>query len=146
MANSIFKSALDAVAARIGTLSLEGDPRIKVRRMAHDNERFYDGITVHPVTEKNHDGTNVRESVGYGCAVTMVQNNNNDDDYKLDRLLLWRETIRREFVEDVQLSGVGTTCTVKVEYGYPIDWNELFDVNYDVGRLVIRVYSLETRT
>lgn len=145
MAFSIFKKALDAVAARIESLDLDGDPVVSVRRLPHDGERYYDGITVHPVAEQYYIGTNERESVGYGCALTMVMNNDNDEDYKLDRLLYWRERIRRDLVEDSTLSGVPTTCTVKVEHGHPIDWKLLRSTNIDVSTMTVRVYSLENR-
>ena len=148
MTDSIFMKAMEVIRDRIQDMDLPGitDDRIKVRRLGHDGEHWHEGITIHPVPEKYHMGTNRLENVGYGCAVTMVINNNNDDDYKLDRLLLWREEIRREFVEDTVMVGLGTLCTTKVEMERVIEWDELFEKNLDVSRLVIRVYSLETRT
>lgn len=148
MSDSIFMSIMEAVRDQIRDLELTGieDNRIQVRRLPHDGEVYFPGITVHPVPETYDVGDNKRESVGYGVAVTMVVNNNNNQDYLLDRLLLWRENIRRDFVEKTVLSGVSTVCTVKVEHGHVIDWDDLFDKNYDVSRMILRVYSLETRT
>jgi len=148
-ASSIFMQCLEGVRDKIQNLNLTGlpDNRVVVRRLPHDGEAFFPGITVHPVEETYHQGTNMRESVGYGCAVTMVVNCENDKDYQLDRMLYWRETIRRACVEDDSLTGVtGTVCTIKVEHGHVIDTRELYSNNYDVSSLVIRVYSLETRT
>ena len=140
--------AMEAVRDAIRVLALTNltSAEVQVRRLPHDGEQFYPGITIHPVTETYGAGSNVLEEVAYGCAVTMVENNNNDSDFKLDQILLWRETIRRYFVENVTLSGVSETCTVKVESGHVIDWNELYEQNIDVSRLVIRVRTLETRT
>lgn len=148
MSESLFMLAMEEIRDRIRELELTGlsDDRVQVRRLPHDGEVYFPGITVHPVTETYHQGTNIRESVGYGCGITMVVNNNNNQDYLLDRLLLWREKIRRHFVEDDGLSGVTGSCTVKIENQFPIDWEELHSKNYDVSRLVARVYVLETRT
>lgn len=148
MSTSIFMIAMESIRDAIKDLSLTGldDSRVKVRRQPHDGEHLYPGITIHPLPEIYHIGTNERENVGYGCGVTMVVNNDNDEDYKLDRLLLWRETIRRKFVEDVTLTDVSTCCTIKVEHGHVLDWKALQDENQDVSSLVLRVYSLETRT
>jgi len=148
MSESLFMLAMEEIRDRIRLLELDGlpDDRVQVRRLPHDGEVYFPGVTIHPVTETYHQGTNIRESVGYGCAITMVVNNNNNQDYLLDRLLLWREKIRREFVEDDGLSGVTGSCTVKIQHGKPIDWNELTVKNYDVSSLVAIVYVLETRT
>lgn len=146
---SIFMQAMESIRDRIQSLTLPGllDNRVHVRRLPHDGEHYFPGITVHPVTEKYHRGTNMRENIGYGCAVTMVVNNECDQDYLLDRLLYWRETIRRHFVEKGNLEEVTLqpTCTVKVEHGHVIDWNDLYDKNVDVSSLILRVYVLETR-
>lgn len=146
---SVFVQALESIRDRIQDLNLPGlpDNRVRMRRLPHDGEHYFPGITVHPVTEKYHDGTNMRESVGYGCAVTMVVNNENDQDYLLDRLLFWREVIRRNFVEKAGLPEVTLqpSCTVKVEHGHVINSQTLYDKNVDVSDLILRVYVLETR-
>jgi len=141
--------AMEAIRDAIRTLGLEGvdSEEVQVRRLPYDGQdHWYRGITVHPVPETYGQGTNEREDIGYGCGVTLVQNNDNDSDYKLDQLLDWRETIRTYFVENSTLTGVSTTFTLKVEHGYVIDYDKLYDRNYDVSRLVVRVYSRETRT
>ena len=151
-AHSVFKQMLDVVATEIQGLHLTGlpDNRVVVRRLPHDGEAYFPGVTVHPVKEIYHAGTNMREAIGYGCAVTMVVNNENDQDYLLDRLLEWREKIRRYFVENPTLTGITATgasmCTLKVEHGDPIDWNDLIKKIYDVSTLIVRAYVWETRT
>jgi hypothetical protein len=148
MSDSLFMLAMEAIRDRIRLLALSGltDDRVQVRRLPHDGEVYFPGITIHPVEENYHTGTNMRENVGYGCSITMVVNIDNDQDLMLDRLLLWRQRIRRHFVEDDGLTGVSGSCTVKIEHGPPIDWDDLIKTHYDVSRLIARVYVLETRT
>lgn len=144
---TFFYDALNAVADEIRALNLPGldADRVKVRRLPNDGEHYFPGITVHPVTETTAEGTNMMEDIGYGCAITMVMNNNNAQDYLLDRLLEWRETIRRYFAENVTLGVMGAVCTIKVEFGNVIDWNDLLQGNYDVSRLIVRVWNRESR-
>lgn len=149
MSDSNFMKAMEGVRDEIIALALTGllDSRVAVRRLPHDGEHYFPGITVHPLPEIYHTGTNERESVGYGIGVTIVVNNENDSDYLLDRLLLWRQQIRQYFVENPTLTNFSTgLCRIKVEHGHVIDWNTLYDRNLDVSSLVIRVYILETRT
>jgi hypothetical protein len=150
MADSIFMQALEGVRDGIQNLNMTGIPdnRVSVRRMPHDGEHYFPGITVHPVEEEYSQGTNMREAIGYGCAVTMVVNNDNDSDYLLDQLLLWREKIRQYFVENDTISSVtgGVSYTLKVEHGKVLDWGALQNKNYDISSLIIRVWVLETRT
>jgi hypothetical protein len=148
MSTSLFMLIMEAVRDKIQGLDLSGlpDNRVAVRRLPHDGEVYYAGITVHPIGETYGQGTNSRELPAYGVAITMVSNVDNDKDYNLDRILLWRETIRRAFVEDSSLTGCATVCTIKIEHGKVIDESILIGKNYDVSTIVARVYSLETRT
>lgn len=142
--------AMEGVRDAIQALDLTGlnDNRVAIRRLPHDGEVYYPGITVHPIDERYDRGTNMREAIGYGIGVTMVVNCDNDKDYLLDRLLLWRETIRRYFVENDSISTVtgGSSYTLKVEHEKVLDWGDLRNKNYDVSTLIVRVYVLETRT
>lgn len=149
MSTSIFMLAMEGIRDAIRGLTLSGltSDEVQVRRLPYDAQNaWYRGVTVHPVPETYDEGSNERESVGYGCAVTLVNNSDNDADYKLDQLLLWRETIRRHFVENSSLSSASTVYTLKVSHGHVIDYEMLTDRNYDVSRLIIRAFSLETRT
>lgn len=149
-ATSIYMQCLEGVRDVIIALNLTELPatRVAVRRRPHDGAHYFPGITVHPAAERYSVGTTAREAIGYGCAVTMVVNNDNDKDYLLDRLLTWRESIRRKFVEKGALTGVtsGDVYTVKVEHEEVLDWNRLRMDNLDVCALCIRPFVLETRT
>ena len=144
---SVFMDVLNSVRDRIRGLGLTGlsSDEIKVRRLPTDGEVYFPGISIHPAPERFWRGTNEREDIGYGAAVTMVQNNDQDQDYLLDRLLTWRRTIVIDFVEDTSLTGVSTVYTVKVEFGPVIIPGEQ-NINYDVSQLIIRAWSRETRT
>ena len=147
---SIFMQCLEGVRDVIRALDLTGLPDncVVIRRRPHDGSNYFPGITVHPSQERYSGGTTAREAVGYGCAVTMIVNNDNDKDYLLDRLLTWRETIRRKFVEKGALTGVtsGDVYTLKVEHEEVLDWNRLKHDNLDACALCIRPFVLETRT
>lgn len=146
--SSIFYTALHAVREAIIGLDLEGVDRssIRVRRFPHDGEVYYRGITVHPVRESTGPGTNMLEDIGYGCGLTMVVNNNNASERLLDRVLMWRETIRRYFVENDTLDTMSTVFTVKVEHDDVFAWDDMVRSNFDVSRMVLRVWSRESRT
>ena len=149
MYDSFFLEALNSVVEDLRQLGLPGldSTDIKVRRLPTDGEVYHKGISVHPVTEIYDDGTNMREDIGYGCGITMVVNNNNNQLYLLDRLLRWREMIRRHFVEKTVLQVMTTLCQIKVEHGPVLDIGELIKRNnYDVSTMVIRVWSRETRS
>ena len=146
MADCTFKNCLDAIVTIIDGLSLDGMDEAKVRRMPHDGEHYWPGITVHPVTEKFDTGTNKTEHVGYGCQITMVLNCDNDDDFQINRVLSWREAIRKKFVEDPTLGSVTGVYRMTVEHGHVFQWDDLVDKNYDVSSLIIRVWVEETRT
>lgn len=148
MANSIFMAIMEQVRDDIRALSLTGleTYEIQVRRLPHDAKGAWcRGVTIHPLKEGFFSGSNEREDVGYGVGIAMVQNNDNDDYRKLDRLLLWREKIRQKFVEDSSMAAANTVFNVKVSHDHPIDWNVHLQ-NYDVSRLALRVYSRESRT
>lgn len=148
MTDSTFMMCMEAVQTVIQDLNLTGlnDNRVCVRRKPHDGKRFHHGVSIHPGDERYDQGTNEREAIGYGCVVTMAVNNDNEQLALLDRLLYWRQQIRRKFVEDGSLGSVTGVYSVKVEHGRVIDWTDLEDKNTDVTVLVIRVYVLETRT
>jgi hypothetical protein len=149
---SYYKDAMDAIATELETLRAGGSLpgisvyEIKVRRLPHDGEHYFPGITIHPVGETSWRGTNEQEDIGYGCGLTFVQNNNNDSDYLLGNVATWRENVRRYFVENITVGSMPTPFTVKVEHGHVFDWDDLLQDNYDVSRLVLRVWSRETRT
>ena len=150
MADSTFKQALDAVKTALEALDLDGigqsNGRIKVRRFPHDGEHYFPGITVHPSKEEYDVGTNNREDVGYGCQLTMVQNNDNDDDLYLNRVLQWRETIRKTFVEDPTIGTIPDDFRVMVEMGPVFVWDDFAKENYDVSIMTLRVWCRESRS
>jgi hypothetical protein len=133
-------SILVAVASKISGLGLSNLQEVAVRASAKDGDNWYDGITVHPVAEDEFAGTNACDDIGYGAQVTMVVNN--DEDPSEDDLYgTWRQTIRKAFIHQ-RLAGISTVHTCLVQPG-PIYRN--VPENLDVGSLIIRVISRETR-
>ena len=137
-----------AVQDIIKALALEDIPEdeVRVRKLPHDGEVYYRGITIHPVEERSIHGTNEREDVGYGIAVTMVQNNDDDMVRNLDRMLTWREAIRKKFVEDRDLGGLTQHFTIKVEFGRVFDDRDILKRSFDISVLVLRCWAREVRT
>lgn len=150
MPDSYCKQSLDAVHAAIVALGLAGidSTKIKVRRKPWDSERPYEGITVHPLEELAWRGTNMREDIGYRLGVTMIQNNDMaiNDATTMERILQWREAIRRYFVENSSLGAIAEMFNIKVEHGPVFKDDELKFDNYDISQLVLRVWIRETRT
>jgi hypothetical protein len=131
---------LTAVKTVIQSLSLSGCEEVAIRAEPKDRDTFYPGITISPVAEVELAGTNELDDIGYGVLVTMVVNNDCDpteDDLFGD----WRQKIRKKFIHQ-KLSGVASVHTCLVQPG-PI--YETKPKNLDVGSLVIRVISRETR-
>lgn len=146
---SLFGKVLDAVATVIQGLDLDGvhDDEIRVRKHPDDDSRVYPGITVHPAVDWQHrrEGTNERDDVGYGVQVTMVQATSQDVRRQIDRRLLWREKIRREFIHQrAPLSSITEVYTCHIEAAPPFNRRD-FRKDYDVDSLVIRVWTRETR-
>ncbi len=105
------------------------------------------GIFVHPVPEREAPGTNQREDIGYGCAVTMIVPTSHSSLESVGIVSEWRETIRREFVnsrlQDITLDG-GHFCIAKVEHNNLIVPRE--GHRYEVSSMVIRCWVREPRT
>ena len=144
---SIFLNILNDIAAQIRAIGLPGisASRVKVRRMPTDGEQMFPGITVHPVTERIGRGVNDRDDIGYGVALTIVQNNSGSSLEGLDRILMWREQIRHHFLTQKTIVGEQCVFVIDVEHGYPIDWSSEFRKNYDISSMVLRCWVRENR-
>lgn len=138
---STHKDILDAIDTAITSLSLTDCEEIAVRAEPKDGDEFYPGITISPVREEEYAGTNQRDDVAYGVQITMVVNNDVDPTEE-DLFTTWRQSIRKKFIHQ-KLTAVSTVTTCLVEPG-PIYQN--VPEHLDVGTLIIRVISRETRT
>ncbi len=134
-------SILSAIKTLIDGLSLSGVDECQVRCSPSDGEHFFPGITVSPTTETEERGTNERDDIGYGIAITMVAND--DADVTEDDLVgTWRQTIRQKLIHK-KLAAVTGTCVVLWEPGkYDHDNKK----NLTISTMLLRVIVRETRT
>ena len=105
------------------------------------------GIYVHPAEEREAPGTNEREDIGYGCAITMIVPATHSGLEEVGLVSEWRETIRRRLVNrrltDLVLEG-GHSCIVKIEHN---NLNVPRQAHrYEVSSMVARCWVREPRT
>jgi hypothetical protein len=142
-ADSIFLQCVIAVRDTIRALGLAGIDAANIvwRKHPWNVGEITAGIFVTPPSETLAPVSNLRDDVGYGVQVTMVQASNQALTTNAGRLLLWREQIRKAFSEK-RLTGVSSVYRCKVEPA-SVFWPEGFRLQYDVGALLIRCYSRE---
>lgn len=136
---SVFYRCLLAVAETVRGLDLGGaQQNVMVRKLPYKNKKWTVGIFVTPVTETliAGGGTNVSNDPGYRVQVTIAQRNEQSNTENLDRFLLWRQTVRREF-HHKRLSGVAESIINYVEPG-PVFLPIAYDDDFDVQAMVIR--------
>lgn len=154
--DSIFDRILDAVQARIQSLSLSGISATSVLikklltgRMIRDlsDTSALPAIMLTPETPAftAMAGTNVRDDMGYRILVTMIHADNQEAtlEANLTRQTLWYEKIGKAF-RNQQLTGVNevTTCTLQpAGYVDASAWME----NLLVSQIVLQFTSREAR-
>lgn len=145
--------ALTAIKTAIEGLSLTGlqTGEVAIRRqpfrVSGDKTLVpHRGITLHPEPERQDPGTNRSEDIGYGCGVTMYAGADHAST-TLGNVTEWRRLIRRAFINQrlsVTAPSNGHVCISTVEHG---DFAKDFDHHkYEIGTLLIRVWTRETRT
>lgn len=88
-----------ALRDRIKDLSPDGvgDEEVQVRdHWLGPNNEPYRGITLYDGGESSRDGTIGTQDVGYVCGVCFCKHREGDATLASDRLMQWRELIRRE--------------------------------------------------
>ncbi len=154
MMTSVLGQCLEAVAEIIRGLALPGlnHDSIRVARLpwivgGDGNVIINPGIVVHPVRERTAPGTNVREDIGYGCAITMIRPASHSSMEDVDIVNQWREAIRQRLVEarlDDIVVDDGHYCITKIEH------NELNvpreGHRYEISSIVARCWVREART
>jgi hypothetical protein len=91
-------------------------------------------------------GTNASDDTGYGIAITLARTSNRDNDLTQDdRLLEWRETVRKAF-RSQRIAGVSTAhYTTLVEPG-PVFDPASFGNQYDATIIYLRAWAREGRS
>ena len=152
MTDSVLKSILDHVQADIQSLALAdieaGNVRvIKVFSNVEELLPTLPGVLIAPLdgeTIHRGDGTNQRDDFGYPIAVGMFAADSDSQSENYDRNLLWRERIRRRFVNQ-RLSGVASVYTCMVEPRQIVDPERWLSRNLWASTLVLRFLSREVR-
>ena len=150
---SAFYDCLTAVRDRIRSLNLTAisDDDVRVRKLPYGRGFDVDKplIAVCPINEEfNLGATNERDDIGYGVAIVMLQPSNQDLESHIDRILQWRESIRKSFSCDNvnDLTGAPDSLyVVRLMPGAVFD-KAAFDNQFDQSVLVLRLTSRETRT
>lgn len=147
MPNSVYSQALDAVVTQIRTLDLVEDIEVQVRRFHRDETFRIKGITVSWGREREAEGTNERDDIGYPCIVTMVSGRAGGWVEDVTNTTDWRQKIRRLFINK-KITGVSDTgtndiiCTVQhLAPDLPRDFEE----GYDVSQLIVWCWFRESR-
>jgi len=145
---STFLDAMIAVRDRVRALNLPGldNSDVQVRKLPTDGEQFYRGITIHPVRERIGRGVNDRDDIGYGVAITFVQNDPGEWVEHMDRWLHWREKVRQDFINDSCVTGIEVVFHVRVEPGTVYSEKDILRRDYDIGTMVLRCWVREGRT
>lgn len=117
-------------------ITRKGDKTIKPQR----------GITLYPDKEVQQAGTNRSEDIGYGCGVLIALPADHAGT-AMGNVNEWRRLIRRRFINQrlsVTAPSNGHHCICTVEHG---DFADDFDDHkFEIGTLIIRVWTRETRT
>lgn len=151
---SVQEQCLTEIASIIRGLALRGlnHNMVHVSRLpwyvsGDGNVIINPGIFVHPVQEREAPGTNEREDIGYGCAITMIVAATHSGLEEVGLIGEWRETIRRRLVnsrlDDLVLEG-GHSCIVKIEHNNINVPREAH--RYEVSSMVARCWVREPRT
>lgn len=133
-------SILTAIRTAIASLSIVGADEVRVRTAPSDGAHWFPGITIYPTTERELPGTNQRDDIGYGIAITFVAND--DADVTEDDLLGdWRQKVRKKLIHQ-KLTGIDGCCTVLWEPGTYEKDNKR---NLAISTMLLRVIVRETR-
>lgn len=135
---------LDAVVSRIDLMGLDGI--VQVRRVDHDAKATLDTpsviVSTLSQTEQTRGGTNAQDDTGFPAYVVFVDRHQ-DDQTRKDRLILWRQQVRRAFVSQ-RLDGVPEVMTCELEPDQVIAI-ETSIVSYQFSAMTLRFVCREPR-
>lgn len=152
-ADSVYYRVLEAVVARLQSLSLSGisSSDIKLQKIPwNGKDAISKGIIVSPLRDLGAATSNLSDDNIYQVQITFLRKNSLDLVTGLSTELLWRQTAQNAF--DVtpyvdaptMLSGVPEAFEADCEPSVVID-PTLFGLGWDVQALVLRVTCRETR-
>ena len=149
---SVHYRCATAIQARIQSLGLSGiDPANVIVRKLSSDRGADDGTYSYPMVvvstlgiDRSEYGTNKRDTVGYPVMVAILAADNQDLETNHDKYLLWRQKIRRAFINQA-LSAVPEIWIVEIEPGPIVNPVAFWDGNLYHSSLILRCYSREER-
>ena len=151
MADDVYRQALDAVATTIQGLALTGfrADEVRVRRRPESGEFKHPGISVFWDQEREGNGSNERDDIGYPCVIDIATGSDRGDDERINAIAAARRSIRRAFnhtrtpIASIAIVGVcPTVCLVSYE---SIDLSKFWQENWNDSRLVVWCWFRESR-
>lgn len=148
-AQSLYGDLLAAVRIKLISLGLAGiGANVLLKKFVY----FRDGVNfpaafVCPYNEQWPDaGSNARDDSGYGISICLARTSNHANELAQDdRLLDWRETVRKAF-RSQRIAGAGADHhTTKVEPG-PVFDPASFGNQFDATFLTLRAWAREPRS
>ena len=151
MADSTYKTILDAVQSEIRGLTLTGiaSTSVVVHKMPADREKTLPalpGIVIAPVSRKaipSTAGTTLKDEITYPVLVAALQVGNQDQAANMDRFMNWMELITSHFIHQ-RLTGASTVCTTTIDPQDAFD-SVAWDKNIDASGMLLKFLSRETR-
>jgi len=145
----LYQQILDAVADKVGALSLSGlvSSEVFVRKLPWNKNSVEPGIHITPTRETIEQVVTSHDDFGYGVQVTIVQPSNQNLTKNLETELDWRRSLIQAFQPthvQLPLPGVGEVFDVRVEPGPVID-PSTFLLQHDVQAVLLRFFTREVR-
>jgi hypothetical protein len=149
---TVYGDILRQVVADIKSLSLTGisNSNVYTQKVATDRKKdvaALPAVIVAPFGSKvspSTGGTNTKDEIEYPVLVATLAAADEDQSTNLDRELTWHESILSKFIHQ-RLTGVTSVLTCRVDPKDVFDPNAFFGKNLDVGGLILRFISRETR-
>jgi len=151
MADSVLMTILGQVKADIQSLNLADIDAgnihvVKVFSNAEELLPTLPGVLIAPRETESaaQSGTNSRVDVDYLVVIGVFAEDGDDQSTNFDRNLLWRERIRRKFM-DQRLTGVPSVFTCRLEPGEVVDRKRWLSRGLWSSTLGLRFLSREPR-
>jgi hypothetical protein len=168
---SVYYSILEAVHSAIQDIGLEAieDENIELIKVYNERETVVPGlpgVLVYPLGPENinvTEGTNERDDIGYPVAVAILdqdrqqsdtglpadaEEGTQDQSFRFEEKLIWREQIRKEFINQrLTLTGATPNCTNRctLEPQAVVNTEDWLATNIWISVLVFRFWTRETR-
>lgn len=144
--SNLYQTAL-VTAIQALNLTLIQSTEIVARRRPWNQTGVYRGITVHDLEEGEARGTEAREDIGYAFGISMYVGDDYSSIENIDKIPLWRETIRRKIINRrtaVTLPAGDTNLITQLTHGQLHVPKE--EYRYELSTMFVRCWCREART